>query len=73
MPVCWPRVTFLIGQWSEASMVMALYAIAEVSKARAMRHCAKHHQEFVGTVAPEEAKSTSQWLEWVRCGGEKMY
>lgn len=45
---------FLIGQWPEAAMVMALYAIAELIEARAVDR-ARNAIEGLLALAPEEA------------------
>ncbi len=45
---------FLIGQWPEAAMVMALYAIAELVEARAVDRARNAIQGLL-TMAPEEA------------------
>jgi Cd2+/Zn2+-exporting ATPase len=45
---------FLIGQWPEAAMVMALYAIAEAIEARAVDR-ARNAIKGLLEMAPEEA------------------
>jgi copper chaperone CopZ len=52
---------FLIGQWPEAAMVMALYAIAELIEARSVDR-ARNAIKGLMALAPEEARcSTSRW------------
>ena len=45
---------FAIGQWPEAAMVMALYALAEAMEARAVQR-ARHAIEGLLALAPEQA------------------
>ena len=55
---------FLIGQWPEAAMVMALYAIAEALEARAVDR-ARHAITGLMALAPEQAEvqqADGQWL-----------
>ena len=55
---------FLIGQWPEAAMVMALYAIAELIEARAVDR-ARHAIAGLLALAPEQAsirQADSSWL-----------
>ena len=55
---------FLIGQWPEAAMVMALYAIAEAIEARAVDR-ARNAIKGLLAMAPEEAsvqQSDGSWL-----------
>jgi Zn2+/Cd2+-exporting ATPase len=46
---------FLIGQWPEAAMVMALYAMAELIEARAVDR-ARHAIQSLLAMAPEQAE-----------------
>ena len=51
----------VIGQWAEAAMVMALYAIAELIEARAVER-ARHAITGLMAMAPEDSHSpTDQW------------
>lgn len=55
---------FLIGQWPEAAMVMALYAVAEAIEARALDRARRAIRDLM-SLAPEVAEveqSAGQWL-----------
>ena len=62
---------FLIGQWPEAAMVMALYAIAELIEAKAVDR-ARNAIKGLLELAPEEALVLGtngrgplhRWLRW---------
>ncbi|MFZ2387697.1 MAG: heavy metal translocating P-type ATPase [Polaromonas sp.] len=54
---------FLIGQWPEAAMVMALYAIAELIEARAVDR-ARNAIEGLMALAPEEADIREAGGDW---------
>lgn len=56
---------FLIGQWPEAAMVMALYAIAELIEARAVDR-ARNAIRSLLTLAPEEADVRQPDGRWQR-------
>ncbi len=56
---------FLIGQWPEAAMVMALYAIAELIEARAVDR-ARNAIKGLLAMAPEEAEVRQADGAWVR-------
>ena len=55
---------FAIGQWPEAAMVMALYAIAELIEARAVDR-ARNAIEGLLALAPESASVQQPGGEWV--------
>jgi Zn2+/Cd2+-exporting ATPase len=55
---------FVIGQWPEAAMVMALYAIAEAIEARAVDR-ARHAIQALLALAPEEALVLQPGGNWV--------
>jgi len=55
---------FLIGQWPEAAMVMALYAIAELIEAKAVDR-ARNAIKGLLALAPEEALVSGANGEWV--------
>ena len=55
---------FLIGQWPEAAMVMALYAIAEAIEARAAER-ARNAIKSLLDLAPEEASVLTTQGDWV--------
>lgn len=55
---------FLIGQWPEAAMVMALYAIAELIEAKAVDR-ARNAIKGLLALAPEEALVLGTNGEWV--------
>lgn len=55
---------FLIGQWPEAAMVMALYAIAELIEAKAVDR-ARNAIKGLLALAPEEALVLGMNGEWV--------
>ena len=55
---------FLIGQWPEAAMVMALYAIAELIEAKAVDR-ARNSIKGLLEMAPEEALMLSADGSWV--------
>ncbi len=55
---------FLIGQWPEAAMVMALYAIAELIEAKAVDR-ARNSIKGLLEMAPEEALMLSTDGSWV--------
>ena len=55
---------FLIGQWPEAAMVMALYAIAEAIEARAVDR-ARNAIKGLLAMAPEEASLRQDDGSWV--------
>ncbi|MBV6273783.1 heavy metal translocating P-type ATPase [Alcaligenaceae bacterium CGII-47] len=54
---------FLIGQWAEAAMVMALYAIAELIEARAVDR-ARHAIEGLLDLAPQIAETRQADGTW---------
>lgn len=56
---------FVIGQWPEAAMVMALYAIAELIEARAADR-ARNAIEGLLALAPEEAEVQQPDGTWTR-------
>ncbi|MBT9455338.1 MAG: heavy metal translocating P-type ATPase [Burkholderiaceae bacterium] len=56
---------FLIGQWPEAAMVMALYAIAELIEARAVDK-ARNAIKTLLAMAPEDAEVRQADGSWVR-------
>ena len=55
---------FLIGQWPEAAMVMALYAIAEFIEARSVDH-ARHAIEGLLALAPDTAEVQQASGGWI--------
>ena len=55
---------FLIGQWPEAAMVMALYAIAELIEAKAVDR-ARNAIKGLLQLAPEEALTLSPEGTWI--------
>lgn len=55
---------FLIGQWPEAAMVMALYAIAELIEAKAVDR-ARNAIKSLLELAPEEALVLAEGGAWV--------
>ena len=57
---------FLIGQWPEAAMVMALYAIAEAIEARAVDR-ARNAIKSLLALAPEQAEVLQADGQWVQC------
>lgn len=57
---------FLIGQWPEAAMVMALYAIAEAIEARAVDR-ARNAIKSLLALAPEHAEVLQADGQWVPC------
>ncbi|HSC76149.1 MAG TPA: heavy metal translocating P-type ATPase [Pseudomonadales bacterium] len=56
---------FLIGQWPEAAMVMALYAIAEIIEAYAVDR-ARNAIKSLLALAPEEAEVRQPDGNWIR-------
>ncbi|WIT12143.1 heavy metal translocating P-type ATPase [Paucibacter sediminis] len=56
---------FLIGQWPEAAMVMALYAIAELIEARAVDR-ARNAIKSLLAMAPEDAEVRQADGSWAR-------
>jgi Cd2+/Zn2+-exporting ATPase len=58
---------FLIGQWPEAAMVMALYAIAEAIEARAVDR-ARNAIKSLLALAPEQAEVRQADGSWARVG-----
>lgn len=58
---------FLIGQWPEAAMVMALYAIAEAIEARAVDR-ARNAIKSLLALAPEQAEVRQSDGSWTRVG-----
>ena len=58
---------FLIGQWPEAAMVMALYAIAEAIEARAVDR-ARGAIKSLLALAPEQAEVRQSDGSWERVG-----
>ncbi|HNI36879.1 MAG TPA: heavy metal translocating P-type ATPase [Pseudomonadales bacterium] len=62
---------FLIGQWPEASMVMALYAIAEIIEARAADR-ARNAIKNLLALAPEEAEVHQPNGNWVRVAAKDV-
>jgi len=57
---------FVIGQWPEAAMVMALYAIAERIEARAVDR-ARHAINSLLDLAPEKAEVRQADGSWATC------
>jgi Cd2+/Zn2+-exporting ATPase len=57
---------FLIGQWPEAAMVMALYAIAEAIEARAVDR-ARNAIKSLLALAPEQAEVLQADGQWLQC------
>lgn len=62
---------FLIGQWPEAAMVMALYAIAEAIEARAVDR-ARGAIKSLLALAPEQAEVHQGDGNWVRIGVKEV-
>jgi len=62
---------FLIGQWPEAAMVMALYAIAEAIEARAVDR-ARGAIKSLLALAPEQAEVRQDDGNWVRMGVKEV-
>jgi Zn2+/Cd2+-exporting ATPase len=58
---------FLIGQWPEAAMVMALYAIAEAIEARAVDR-ARGAIKSLLALSPEQAEVRQEDGGWLRIG-----
>ncbi len=58
---------FLIGQWPEAAMVMALYAIAEAIEARAVDRARSAIKSLLA-LAPEQAEVRQSDGSWTRVG-----
>jgi Cd2+/Zn2+-exporting ATPase len=58
---------FLIGQWPEAAMVMALYAIAEAIEARAVDR-ARGAIKSLLALSPEQAEVRQENGGWLRIG-----
>jgi Cd2+/Zn2+-exporting ATPase len=58
---------FLIGQWPEAAMVMALYAIAEAIEARAVDR-ARGAIKSLLALSPEQAEVRQEDGRWLRIG-----
>ncbi|WP_255417092.1 cation-translocating P-type ATPase [Limnohabitans sp. MMS-10A-192] len=58
---------FLIGQWPEAAMVMALYAIAEAIEARAVDR-ARGAIKSLLALSPEQAEVRQEDGRWLRLG-----
>ena len=56
---------FLVGQWPEAAMVMALYAIAELIEARSVDRARNAIQSLLA-LAPEEAEVQQAGGGWMR-------
>jgi len=56
---------FLIGQWPEAAMVMALYALAELIEARAVDR-ARHAIQGLLAMAPQDAEVRQADGSWLR-------
>ncbi|PND39685.1 heavy metal translocating P-type ATPase [Paucibacter aquatile] len=56
---------FVIGQWPEAAMVMALYALAELIEARAVDR-ARHAIQSLLALAPEDAEVLQADGQWRR-------
>ena len=59
---------FLIGQWPEAAMVMALYAIAEWIEARAVDRARNAIQGLL-SLTPETAEVQQADGAWAGCAG----
>ena len=62
---------FLIGQWPEAAMVMALYALAELIEARSLDRARNAVQGLMAMV-PEEAETLGEDRIWRRVGVGKV-
>lgn len=62
---------FLIGQWPEAAMVMALYAIAEAIEARAVDR-ARNAIRSLLALAPEEADVRQADGSWARTAAKAI-
>jgi Cd2+/Zn2+-exporting ATPase len=62
---------FLIGQWPEAAMVMALYAIAEAIEARAVDQ-ARGAIKSLLALAPEQAEVRQDDGSWARIGVKEV-
>ena len=62
---------FLIGQWPEAAMVMALYAIAEAIEARAVDR-ARGAIKSLLALAPEQAEVRQDDGSWARIGVKEV-
>ncbi|HEY0914063.1 MAG TPA: heavy metal translocating P-type ATPase [Solimonas sp.] len=62
---------FLIGQWPEAAMVMALYALAELIEARSLDR-ARNAVQGLMAMAPEEAETLGEDRIWRRVGVGKV-
>jgi Cd2+/Zn2+-exporting ATPase len=62
---------FLIGQWPEAAMVMALYAIAEAIEARAVDR-ARHAIKSLLALAPEQAEVRQADGSWLRVAAKNV-
>ncbi len=62
---------FLIGEWPEAAMVMALYAIAEAIEARAMDR-ARNAIRSLLALAPEEAEVRQTDGSWQRVSAKSV-
>ncbi|NBT82842.1 MAG: heavy metal translocating P-type ATPase, partial [Betaproteobacteria bacterium] len=58
---------FLIGQWPEAAMVMALYAVAEAIEARAVDR-ARGAIKSLLALSPEQAEVRQEDGRWLRLG-----
>ena len=56
---------FVIGQWPEAAMVMALYALAELIEARSVER-ARHAIQGVLALAPEQAEVKQSDGTWAQ-------
>jgi Zn2+/Cd2+-exporting ATPase len=62
---------FLIGQWPEAAMVMALYAIAEAIEARAVDR-ARDAIKSLMALTPDEAELLQPNGDWVRTAAKRV-
>ncbi|MBP6107490.1 heavy metal translocating P-type ATPase [Thauera sp.] len=63
---------FVIGQWPEAAMVMALYAIAELIEARAVDQ-ARNAITSLMALAPDEAEVRQADGSWVRVAAASVH
>ena len=62
---------FLIGQWPEAAMVMALYALAELIEHRAADR-ARHAISSLMALAPEQAEVLDEGGSWRRVAAREV-
>jgi Cd2+/Zn2+-exporting ATPase len=62
---------FVIGEWPEAAMVMALYAIAELIEAKAVDRARSSIKDLLG-MAPEKALTLSADGSWVEVAADQV-